>query len=514
MMKFRPMQDKKEGRLALYVGILFGLVLISRITLIVYHNADYGGLDMNVIYGIQRIIGGEPLYQNPSLPTYAVMQYAPLFYYVAAGLAKALGIHMGDVYAVYVSTRALALLCNLITVGLAACVIRTGGFRPRRVWTFALPLLLILTFEHYTRVDSMHLMFFAATVWLTMEYLRRGGLWKLALAALAAGCCIMSKQSGVLVVGIVSFYFLFVARRYAIGLVFPVLSLGFAALVGWLCIGNNWEGAYQNAYLGLKNGIGWDWLYTIFVSQFYYDLILCYVLGGIVVWAAFRGIRDEGYRFLATGAALSFLFAVITGLKIGSGNNYFTEFLFFCLCALPWLLRSELADCSLVRAGRRSLSIRLFALIAFFVLVSSKTMGLSSGIWVEHWIKNKKPKFERQQALHEWFAKQGMLRPGEYVYFGTRGFLDNLFIGYSLLPTKDVVTQVYRTDTATFNYTPLIQGLSRGAIRYVITPEEYHSINSKDEEIPFMHFDEDAFRLIESRDGFLIYQYSGAPPRP
>jgi hypothetical protein len=389
---------------------------------------------------------------------------------------------------------------------LAARIIRFGGFSERRVWTFALPLLIILTFEHYTRVDSLHLLFFVATMYFTLCYLTIEKWWLLLFAALMAGCCIMSKQSGVLAVGIVSFYLLFVVRKYAAAFLFPVLSLLFAGLIAWRYVGNNWMGAYQNAYLGLKNGLDWTWIFTIFTSQFYYDLILCYFLGGIIVWAAFRSISDKYFQFIATGAGLSFLFAVITGFKVGSGNNYFTEFLFFCLCGLPWLLRSDLTGRRLLRVGKRTLTIGSFGMIAFFILISSKTMGLTSSVYVERWIKNKKEAYRQQESLLHYFEQNKLLAPGEYVYFGNRDFLDNLFINYSVLPTKDVITQVYRTDTSTFDYSHIIGGMSNGFIKYVVTPTAYDSVNNKDEEIPFVHFDESKFRPLAKVEGYTIYQ--------
>jgi hypothetical protein len=507
MMKSQATQNKKQRRLAIYVCVLFGLVLITRIVLITYHNADLGGLDMNVIYGIQRIIGGAPLYQHPGQPTYAIMQYSPLFYYAVAGIARIMHIDMRDVYHVYMTTRIVSLACNLITVLLTASIIRMGGFSRRRVWTFSLPLLIVLTFEHYTRVDSMHLLFFAATMLLALRYVRNGRLRHLVFAAFTAGGCIMCKQSGVLAVGIVSFYLLFVARRYAPAFLFPLLSLVFAAIAGWLCIGNGWQEAYENTCLGLKNGIDPSWLYTIFISQFYYDLILCYLLGGIIVWSAFKVIKDKCYLFIATGAGLSFLFALITGLKVGSGNNYFTEFLFFCLCGLPWLLRDQYGRHRIFRIGSRTLTVGGFGIIAFFILISSKTMGLTSSVYIERWIKNKKEVYYHQQDLLAFFTRDSLLRPGEYVYFGNRDFLDNLFINYSLLPTKDVITQVYRTDAGTFDYSPLLKGMNNGMIRFVVTPAEYNSVNNKDEEIPFVHFDESRFRLFAQVAGYSIYQY-------
>ncbi len=496
-----------NNRLFYYVVVLFVLTLITRIVLITFHNANYGGLDMNVIYGVQRILNGEPLYQDPNLPSYAIMQYSPLHYYASAGLAKLLGIGGSDVQQIYMATRSLALLCNLVTVLLAAGIFRLWDLPRRQVLIYSLPVLMIVTMEYYTRGDSMHFMFFVAAMYAALRYLHDRKAGWLAVAALMAGCSIMSKQSGVLSVGIIGFYLLFIAREYLRAVIFGIGSLLAAAIVARICTGGDWLAFYQNAYLGLKNGIGWDWLYTIFTSQFYYDLILCYVVGGIIGYYAFKHVSDAKYRFVATGAVLSFLFALITGLKIGSGNNYFTEFIFFVLCGLPGLLASDFGRRRFLSLGKYSITVRRFASIAFFVLISSKTLGLVSSIYIERWVRDKREVYQGQQRLFSYFTDSMGLRKGEYIYFSKREFLDNIFMGYSLLPTKDVTNQVYSSNPGTYDYKSLIAGLNNGVITYIVTPEGDSSINAKDEEVPFVRFSDSNFAWVRNVEGYSIYQF-------
>ena len=494
-------------KLFFYVVALFLLTLASRIILATFHNANYGGLDMNVVYGIQRILAGEPLYQDPNLPTYAIMQYSPLFYHTAAATAKVFGIGSHEVQAIYVVARSLNILFNLVTVLLTVGIISMWSFPRRRVLTYALPVLMIVTMEYYTRGDSLHLMFFVASIYATLRYLENRTLGYLVLAAIAAGCSVMSKQSGILSIGIIGFHLFFVTREYARAILFGIMSLATAAGVAWMCTGGDWLAFYQNAYLGLKNGIGWDWLYTIFTSQFYYDLILFYFLGGIIAYHAFKHTTDKRYRFIGTGAVLSFLFALITGLKIGSGNNYFTEFIFFGLCGLPILLDSDFSSRRLFQLGKYTVTVRRFASIAFFVLISSKTLGLVSSIYIERWVRDKGEVYNAQQKLHAYFVANNMLRKGDYIYFSKRDFLDNIFIGHSLLPTKDVTNQVYRSNPGTYNYDTLIEGMNKGYIKYIVTPTEDSSINAKDEEVPFVHFEDSSFSRIADIEGHSIYQY-------
>jgi hypothetical protein len=499
-----------SNKLLAYVIVLFLLTLLARIVLICYEHPNYGGLDMNVIYGVQRLLAGQPLYQDPSTPSYAIIQYTPLFYECSAAFARLLNIRYDQVAAVYRVTRIAALLCNFGALAIMLGILRCCGLEWKKALIYSLPLLLIVTMEYYTRPDSMHLLFFVAAMYASLRMLKsQNWLWLLA-AALFAACSVMSKQSGALAIGIIGFHLFFIRKQFLRAIIFGLMSVLFIAGLIWLTTSGDWLHFYQNAYLGLKNGIGWDWLYTIFISQFYYDLIPCYFLGGMLVYAAFRQRQDPEFQFIATGAALSFLFAVITGLKIGSGNNYFTEFIFFVLCGLPLLLRSESKDKQLVKIGKYSLTLGRFGAIAFFILISSKTVGLTSSIFIERWVRNKHEQYMKQEELSRFFKDSLHIRPGQYVYCSEREFMDNLFFGYGLLPTKDVTTQVYRTDPKTFDYAPLIQNLSTGAVQYVVTKDDQKGLNPENEEIPFMHFDDNAFEHLSDVAGYSIYQLKEA----
>lgn len=492
-----------SSKLLYYIIVLFLLTLLARIVLICYDHPNYGGIDMNVIYGIQRLLAGEALYQDPSVPGYGIIQYSPLFYEASAALGRLFQIGHLDVAAVYRITRILALFCNLCSMGLMMAILRHCGLAWRTTITYSLPLLLIVTMEYYTRPDSMHLLFFIASMYAALRLLRSNQWIWVFTAAFLAACSVMSKQSGALAIGIIAFHLFFIRKQFVKAIVFGLASVAFVAGIIWLSTGGDWLHFYQNAYLGLKNGIGWDWLYTIFISQFYYDLILCYFLGGILVYAAFKSHADTEFQFIATGAALSFLFAVVTGLKIGSGNNYFTEFIFFVICGLPLLLRNEASEIQLFKIGKFRLSLGRFGMIAFFILVSSKTLGLCSSIFIERWVRNKHENYVQQEKLLQYFKDSIKIQKGQYIYFSEREFLDNLFFGYTLLPTKDVTTQVYRTDPKTFNYEPLIQSLSSGAIQFVVTRSK--SPNAENEEIPFMKFDDEKFEFLAEKEGYSIF---------
>jgi len=105
--------------------------------------------------------------------------------------------------------RALALICNLLTVWVVSKTIRIQGGDKLSSTLFALPALMILTTHYYVRCDSMHLCFFALAIYALTAWIQSQKSSLLLLMILSTALCIASKQSGVLVAGITGFYLLF-----------------------------------------------------------------------------------------------------------------------------------------------------------------------------------------------------------------------------------------------------------------------------------------------------------------
>jgi hypothetical protein len=503
--------EKMPGRISVYIVVLFLITLFIRAVLIGYYNNNLGGIEPNVIYGIQRLLLGQPLYQSTISDTYAIIQYTPLWYYVVAGVAKLISpthYQRGlDVQGIYELCRILALLFNMFTVVVIAALIRTFRFSWAQSFLLSLPLLIVLTNHYYTRGDSLQLFLFVAAFYLYLLYSKKGSLLYLPIAALCSAACIMTKQSGILCIGIIAFCLVFIERKYLAAAIYTICSLIFTwALISLLA--EDWSTFYQNTLLGLKNGIDLSFLYQIFISQYFMDLVPFYVLGAIVVWLATRQIADKTFGILAAGASLSFLFAMATGLKVGSSNNYLTEFLVFVLLSLPLLLQHEEGRKVLLRFFGRTLTIHGFAWIAFFILVTSKTVGFFSVVYIEKGLKNYKDEYANEQMLYSYCKNSLQIKDGEKIFFTERKFLDNLFIEYSIMPIKDIVTQIYTANPTTYNYARFTSGMNTGMIRYIVTDEKRDDINVCNDSLPFVLFDKSKFRLLSKVSGYCIYQFA------
>jgi hypothetical protein len=502
------MPDEKSRRTYSYIVLLFLITFILRIILIGYYHNNLGGIEPNVIYGVQRILSGQPLYQDPSAGSYAIIQYTPLYYHLVAWVAKRAGIDALNVQGIYVVCRLLALIFNLLTVLCCALIIRSWRIGWRMAIIFAMPVLMLLTSHYYTRGDSVHLFFFCSAFYVYLSQADKRRIYLLPIAALLTALCIMVKQSGILLPGVIAFCLLFIERKVLRALFYVACSLLFSWIIAALFTHGDWLPFYRNTYLGLRDSLDFSFLYNIFISPFFRDMVPCYLLGGLIVYFSLRQIEDKRFRIIAAAAAWSFLFAVLTGLKKSSSNNYFTEFLVFVVLAIPFLLQSPSAGKVLLTLRGRPVTVRRFALIALLILVTSKTIGLFTAVFFENSFKSQHSEYVNEQLLYRYFKDELKIQPGERIFFTERRFLDNVFFEYAVMPTKDVVTQVYIAMPLTYDYSSFTAGMNTGLVNYIVTDEKRDNLNACNDSLPFILFDKSKFRLVARVYGYCIYRYA------
>jgi hypothetical protein len=510
-----------------YIIALFLLTLFLRIVLIPYYDNNLGGIEPNVIYGIQRILQGQQLYQDPASGTWAIMQYTPLYYHFIAGLARLTSSdvcrHGLDVHRLYILCRVSALIFNLLTVLVCALIIRAWRFSWYQSVVFAMPVLICVTAHYYTRGDSLQLFLFVAAMWCYIAYGKNRSAVALLLASLFTAACVLTKQSGILCAGIITYCLLFIERRYLAAIAYVLLTAIISGAFTVYFVHGNWDAFYRNTVLGLKNGIDLSFLYSIFISNYFLDMVPCYILCGVLLAVMYKRTDDKNFRILRSGAAISWLFAAFTGLKVGSSNNYFTEFLAFIIVVIPYVI-SDQCQPQYTFAPFKTLSGKLrlgafarnffipkrLAFIALFILITSKTMGLFTGVYIAHSFKDDRNEYTREQQLFSYFRDVLHIKNGEHIFFTERRFLDNIFFPYAVMTTKDVVTQVYFTNKKTFDYAGFAAQVNSGMIKYIVTDEKRNDINVCSDSLPFILFDRNHFTLLASVSGYCIFCFT--PP--
>lgn len=170
-------------------------VLAYRIILIYSHKPDLGGVENSVVYFIQRTLDGYPLYTNPELPPYAINQYPPLYYYIAAFFAKISGVHPEQVIRVFMVNRTAGLVLNLLYV-LMVYLTSRHIFLITRSKTLVIILFcfIFLSAPSFARPDSLNLFVFYLVLYTFFTYIKKQKN-KTLLLALSAFLCVIAFYS-------------------------------------------------------------------------------------------------------------------------------------------------------------------------------------------------------------------------------------------------------------------------------------------------------------------------------
>ena len=139
------------GSLLIFIIVLMSLsLLILRINLSLSYLPEIGGVSINVLYGIIRLVTGSQLYTNPETAPFPIIQYMPLHFYIVAFLSKVIGIS-NNVHSMMVLNRLFCLFIDLATVYiLGKTLIHSLSISKKIAWPLAL--IYFLSIPHLSRL--------------------------------------------------------------------------------------------------------------------------------------------------------------------------------------------------------------------------------------------------------------------------------------------------------------------------------------------------------------------------
>lgn len=455
---FRPPVRRAATALAL---ALFAALLYWSFRAVGLYTIDLGGIEGNVVHGIQKLLMGLPLYEDPERPTFDVVQYTPLYYYLVAGLGHLFGVDPAQPQEVFMLSRLVSLGCNLASVGVVFGTIRRLGAARWLALFWSLLLFATLTRHFYSRPDSLYLLLFATSLALFLRALalpgeraqRRALLWATGVACLS----VLTKQSGVLPLGIIGLHLLWQRRWKDLLAQTALAAVVLTLALGALCLHYGGHVLYQNIVTGLKNGFSLEIFRTVFGTRRYLTIVGFHVLGGMLAWRMMRG-ADPVRKALGLAIPITFLFALVTGLKSGSRLNYFLENFLVVFVALP--LAFTIPKERLSRYGQ-------VALLAYAFL--HFTMGVLRLRAVVNGIEAKeqgRERYAQAAAFAAHLRHDKHLRPGEYVFINGRDFLEHFLVGHDVLGQKDIVT--YSRERI-YDYRAFFIAMDDGAVRFVVS---------------------------------------------
>jgi hypothetical protein len=326
MHESRP--DDSTGSIGLAVAAVVALavnVLVAGIA-IWSDAADVIGVEYSVTHAVQRSALGHPLYSDPELPPFSLVQYTPLHYQVCAAAIRGFGLDANDPI---VATRVGRMVATTMWTVAAFCV----GFWLRRMGTgtpVALALVAWWTTQanpwwFLNRTDSAESMLFILVLAMTARIAsqeKTSILWILAAAAASVAIGYAKQNGWMLSFAFVMFLF-FNGRRNAAFVFLIGVAAGHAVLHGlaWKTWGSAWP---DNIFGALDNGVDVGRAIILAFQPIAYQASALLAAAVVLAW---RWRRDAAgvRRWLSFIFGASLVVAAAASLKVGSADNYFID---------------------------------------------------------------------------------------------------------------------------------------------------------------------------------------------
>ena len=465
-------------------GVVLLMHLGLRLALIPQYRAEMGGIEHNVIHGIQKLLLDIPLYQDPEDPPFDVIQYTPAYHGLCALIARVLGIGGEDVRAVFLLSRIVALA---LTLGAAWFVFGMARRLQAPQWIAFLTSAVTFCsyFEQvYSRPDALQSFATLAGLSLFLVWCDDRRAWRIVAMGGMMALGVLSKQSGVLLLGLPVIALLALKEHKALLQYLSVACITIALCLLPFVVQSGWYIVMKNVVQGVSNGTSWLLWSTLFDPATYKYYAGWHILLVVLVVLGLRA-PDVKLRMLAFFAPCAVLFGLLTGLKSGSWLNYLHE----------GLTLTYLGIAGLIGAGAaRSRSMLLTLSFSFLSLLYMSYRTSSLLTWYRKGLPDRENReaYERDQRIARYLHKEVLTGSDDLVLVNYRAYLEHFLVGRSALTQKDVIRYSARPS---FDYSNVHRALRDGTIRYVVNDTDTTGFTVLDS----VHAEGSILRVIEGR---------------
>jgi hypothetical protein len=303
--------------LAITIFLGFGFVYIGS------HSISVAGQEQNVIFGIQTLLSGASLYRLPDELPFAATQYTPLYYRLCALLARALGLHPGDLHELYSAARLVSAVASAATCAVVFRIlsqIAGAGLVIRLTLALSVPAIMG-PWAFAARPDALYLFFVVASIPPALAFADNGRPRTLAFAAALLLAGFFAKQTAFFMFPLP---LLIASARNGRAAFRPRNLLVCAAVYGTGALFLT-PAMLRNFAVGLGNGLDLEGaLAFVYLAVLIRDMP--WLLAAAL--AARAGAGDPDWRGRAVGRATLWFLAAggILAAKYGSSDNYLDEF--------------------------------------------------------------------------------------------------------------------------------------------------------------------------------------------
>jgi hypothetical protein len=449
------------GRLALAM-LLLGAVahVVLRAELLNDPRVDLGGAEINVVYGVQKLVDGRPLYSDPEQPPFEAIQLAPLYHLLVAGLARASNLDPLDTQGLFLVSRSLALALNALTALLLFLLCRRAGANVGLSIALACIGFALLTEHSYGRSDALSTPLVLVACFVLVQVEGVSLTWQRSfVVAMLSALAVLAKQTAVIPI-IVAVHFA-VQRDWRSLARFAISGAGAAALaLALLLFMASPEVLWKNLVVAVRNGVDPSMYKELFDRGVYKYHIGWHVIALLAPILLIRRGQPLASLF-GVAVGLAFAAGALGGLKSGSSLNYLVDGLLLGLVAAAFLLQ---------RMPTRWQPQAHLALLGYGLLFMQHRVRLldkrvGDGAQRAHYAA------EYESDLHTAVFLRDSLHLGakDYVMITYRGHLELLLNGQGLLPQKDIIQW---STVPPFDLAALHELIRAGGLRYVVSDSQ------------------------------------------
>jgi len=486
--------------------MIFSGFFILRLFIVASKGTDIAGIEQNVIYSIQTLLHNGRLYTSPSTAPFAITQYTPIYYYICGLTAKICGYKAYDVQMLYWIGRSWDLLFNVIT----ACIIYRIGtavlFLSKYKSLFLLVLAFTLTMSHNfaVRPDSLTDLLGIAAIYSYMRYYQQDEKHKksdlrLLLTVFLTALAVFTKQSGIQLILIFGVFTLLI-KDWPTLLKLIIFSLMIYGAMLFLFM-HLYSSFLENVVGGIANGISIPNFLSVITKT-----IVVVSVWPLAVISLFLLLRNNlllkgniADRILATCTLGSFVFAIVTALKMGSTPQYFILFVNLSLLLMMKSFQQHI---------RYKYRLPAYAYLLLMILA----YGVSATKLLMYNDHNQSLEKQRYAASRTaaFIKKDQQSMEKKYIFSNvttdstipSRQSLNNTFFKNCLVPQMDILE--YSTGPSkVVGYENLENLIRKGQVEYIIesAPQSKFILLARLESIKTAKF-----HLVKKIDGYLIYK--------
>ncbi len=445
------------------VFTMAALIFILRMILATSYLPETGGVSINVLYGILRILHGNYLYTDPEQPPFPIIQYMPLHFYIIKNLAVAAGIQE-NVHGVMVMNRMFCLAIDCISVGiLQRSLMKNFSFNFYFSAILSLIYFVCIPGIIFGRGDNLYLLFFIITATTLMKSYSPGNNASVHprylphIVGMTSSLAVCTKQTGVFLVVLCCIYFLFRKDLLKNLIIYSLVFITCSGII--FLITQPYQSLWEfklNVVDGVKNGINANWFMEVFLKNFFLKFSYLLAAGLVIAVLLLRSGKEWHYRFAGVAILWYFLAALLSSFKAGSGPNYYLEFIVLSIFGLALLIHGK-------NIAYRNYLLPALVLSPFFLFASANDKG-----WGDtRQLKKAKNDYMQSKMVAEYILPR--LQKNEWVLsnFHKESCINLHLNDKALFPCREVALYFTRP-IGVFQFSAFSRMINTEAIPYIV----------------------------------------------